>query len=223
MRFVACAASLATWLLFTGVIAWCVALRVRSPWPLGACLPSCSLCAFCSVCGVLGHLAPVHRCAHLVRCVVFAVSWVSWLLFAGVLARCVAFCVRCPWQLGSCSLLDPLDVLCCVYGVLGYLASVDQCARSVRRVACVVSWATALLFTGVPALCVVMGRRCPGRLARCAVLCVVCEVSWAIGFCSPMCPLGASFSVCGVPGLLVPVRRCARSVRCVACASSWAT
>ena len=54
LRCIACAVSWACWLLFTGVLAWCVALRV---------------------CGVLGHLAPVHRCARSVHCVAPALSW----------------------------------------------------------------------------------------------------------------------------------------------------
>ena len=71
---------------------------------------------------------------------------------------------------------------------------------------CAVSWATWLLCTGVPARCVVLRVRCPGPP----------------GSCSPVCPLGVLFCVCGVLGLLAPVHRCARSVCCVGCAVSWA-
>ena len=49
-----------------------------------------------------------------------------------------------------------LGVLCCVCGVLGLPAPVHRCARSVCCVACAVSWASRLLFTGVPARCVVL-------------------------------------------------------------------
>ena len=282
LRCVACAVSWATWLLFTGVLTRCVVLRVRCPGPLGSCSPVCSLGALCCACGVgvLGHLAPVHRCARSVRCVARAVSvsWATWLLFTGVLARCVVLRVRCPGTLGSCSQVCPLGALCgaCGVGVLGHLAPVHRCARSVCCGACAVSWATWLLFTGVPARCVVLRVRCrcPGPLDSCSpvcplgVLCRVCgvlghlapvhrrarsvrcvvravSVSWAswllftgvpapcvvsrvqcpgpLGFCSPVCPLGAWCCVCGVLGHLAPSLRCARSVRCVACAVSWAT
>ena len=203
----ACAVSWATWLLFTGVPAWCVALRVRCPGPLGSCSPVCPLGVLCCVCGVLGHLAPVHRCARLVRCTVCAVSRASSLLFTGVPARYVALRVRCPGPLGSCSPVCSLGVLCCVCGVPGHLAPVRRCARSVRCSVCAVSWATWLLFTGVPARCVALRVWCPGPL----------------GSCSPVCPLGLLCCVCGVLGHLAPVYRCARTVRCFACAVSWAT
>ena len=79
---------------------------VSDPWGVGSFLslsrPSCA-----RVCGVLGHL------------------------FTGVPARCVALRVRCPGPLGSCSPVCPLGVLCCVCGVLGHLAPVQRCARSV--------------------------------------------------------------------------------------------
>ena len=204
---VACAMSWASWLLFTGVPARCVVLRVRRPGPPGSCSPVCPLGVLCCVCGVLGLPAPVHRCARSVCCVACAASWASWLLFTGVPARCVALRVRCPGPPGSCSPLCPLGVLCCVCGVLGLLASVHRCARSLCCVACAVSWASRLLFTGVPARCVVLRVRCPGPP----------------GSCSPVCPLGVLCCVCGVLGLLAPVHRCARSVCCVACAASWAS
>ena len=60
-------------------------------------------------------------------------------------------CVRCPGPLGSCSPVCPLGALHCVCGFPGHLAPVHRCARSVRCFACAVSWATWLLFTGVPA------------------------------------------------------------------------
>ena len=203
----ACAVSWASWLLFTGVPARCVVLGVRCPGPPGSCLPVCPLGALFRVCGVLGLLAPVHRCARSVCCVGCAVSWVSWLLFTAVPAPCVVLGVRCPGPLGSCSAVCPLGALFRVCGVLGLLAPVHRCARSVCCVACAVSWASWLLFTGVPARCVVLRVRCPGPP----------------GSCSPVCPLGVLFCVCGVLGLLAPVHRCARSVCCVGCAVSWAS
>ena len=204
---VACAVSWASRLLFTGVPARCVVLRVRCPGPPGFCSPVCLLGVLCCVCGVLGHPAPVHRCARSVCCVACAVSWASRLLFSNVPARCVVLRVRCPGPPGSCSPVCPLGVLCCVCGVLGPPAPVHRCARWVCCVACAVSWASRLLFTGVPARCVVLRVRCPGLPG-----------SW-----SPMCPLGVLCCVCGVLGLPAPVHRCARSVCCVACAVSWAS
>ena len=204
---VACAASWATWLLFTGVPARCVVLRVRRPGPPGSCSLVCPPGVLFCVCGVLGLLAPVHRCACSVCCVVCAVSWASSLLFTGVPARCIVSRVRCPGPPGSCSPVRPLGVLCGVCGVLGLLAPVHRCARSVCCFACAVPWASWLLFTGVPARCVVLRVRCPGPP----------------GSCSPVCPLGVFCWVCGVLGLLAPVHRCARSVRCFACAVSWAS
>ena len=154
---VACAVSWATWLLFTGVPARCVVLRVRCRGPLGSCSPVCPRGVLCCVCGgVLCLLAPVHRCARSVCCFVCAVSWASWLLFTGVPARWVVSRVRCPGPPGSCSPVRPLGLLFCVCGVLGLLAPVHRCARSVCCVACAVSWATWLLVNGAPAQCFVL-------------------------------------------------------------------
>ena len=161
---VACAASWASRLLFTGVPARCVVLRVRRPRPPGSCSPVCPLGVLCCVCGVLGLPAPVHRCACSVCCVACAASWASRLLFTGVPARCVVLRVRRPGPPGSCSPVCPLGVLCCVCGVLGLPAPVHRCARSVCCVACAASWASRLLFTGAPARCVVLRVRCPGPL-----------------------------------------------------------
>ena len=203
----ACAASWATWLLFTGAPTGCVVWRVRCPGPHGSCSPVCPLGVFCCVCGVLGHLAHVHRCARSVLCFPRAVSWATWLLFTSVPAGWVVLRVRCPGPLGSCSPVCSLGGLFCVCGVLGHLAPVHRCARLVGCFACAVSWATWLLFTSGPAGWVVLRVRCPGPL----------------GSCSPVCPLGGLFCVCGVLGHLAPVHRCARSVVCFACAVSWAT
>ena len=202
-----CAASWASRLLFTGVPARCVVLRVRRPGPPGSCSPVCPLGVVCCVCGVLGPPAPVHRCARSVCCVACAASWASRLLFTGAPARCVVWRVRRPGPPGSCSPLCPLGVLCCVCGVLGLPAPVHRCARSVCCVACAASWASRLLFTGVPARCVVLRVRRPGPP----------------GSCSPVRPLGVLCCVCRVLGLPAPVHRCARSVCCVACAASWAS
>ena len=204
---VACAMSWATWLLFTGVPAWFVVLALRCPGPLVCSSPVCPRGLLCCVCGILGHLAPVHRCARVVCCVASAVSWATWLLLTGLPAGSVVLGVRCPGPLGSCSPVCPRGLLCCVCGILGYLAPGHRCARWVCCVACVVSWATWLLFTGASAGCVVLGVRCPGPL----------------GSCSPVCPRGLLCCVCGILGYLAPVHRCARWVCCVACAVSWAT
>ena len=179
---------------------------VRCPGPLGCCSRVCPCGLLCCVCGVLGHLAPVHRCACSVCCVPCAVSWALWLPFTGVCAGCVVLRVRCPGSLGSCSLVRPLGVLLCVCGVLGHLAPVRRCADSVFCFVCAMSWATWLLFTGVPA------RAC----------CLVCAVSWAAwllftgvpgrgapSLCCPRC-----MCVCGVLVQVSSVHWCARCVRC---------
>ena len=185
LRVHVCAVSSATWLLFTGVPAWCVALLVLRPGPLGSCSP----------------------CARSVCFFDCAVSWATWLLFTGVPTWCVALRVWCPGPLGSCSRGCLLGALFCLCRVLGHLASVHGCARLVRCFACAVSWATWLLFTGVPARRVVLRVRCPGPLVS----------------CSPVCPLGVLLWVCGVLGHLAPVHLCASSVLCFAVAVSWAT
>ena len=150
---VACTMSWTPWLLFRGVPTRCVVLRVRCPGPLASCSPVCPPGVLCCVYGVLDPLAPVHRCAPSVCRVACAVSWTSWLLFTGVPSRCVVLRVRCPGPFGSCSPVCSLGVLCWVCGVLGPLAPVNGCARSVCCVARTVFWAPWLLFTPV---------RCPG-------------------------------------------------------------
>ena len=111
-----------------------------------------------------------------------------------------------PWGVGSfLSLGRPTCARVC--GVLRHLAPVRRCARWVRCVACAVSWATWLLFTGAPARCVALLVWCPGPL----------------GSCSPLCPRGLLCCICGVRGHLAPVHRCACSVRCFAGVVSWAS
>ena len=83
----------------------------------GVLVLSCPSAAL-RVCSVLGRWAPVHRCARAVCCGASALSWASWLLFTGVLARCVVLHVRCPGPLGSCS---PVCVLCAVRVCHGWL------------------------------------------------------------------------------------------------------
>ena len=95
-------------------------------------------------------------------------------------------------------------LLCCVCGVRGLLAPVHRCACAVCCVVCAVSWATWLLFTGVPAW---------------LVLCCVCRV---LGLVAPVHRCGVRLFgvlcvVCGVPGHMAPVHRCACSVCCVVC------
>ena len=224
----------------------CCVTCVWCPGPLGSYSPVGSPAAFCCVSGVVGLLAPVHRCGCSVRCLACAVSCATWLPFTVVLALCVVLCVRCPGPLGSCSPVRPLAVLCRLCGVLGHLAPVQRCARSVRCFACAVSWATSVLFTGVLARCAVLRVQCAGPVGSCLPVCspgALCCVGsilgplaplarcvvWHVrclgplGSCSPMCLLRASCCVCGVLSHLAPVHRCARSVRCVACAVFWAT
>ena len=83
----------------------------------GVLVLSCPSAAL-RVCSVLGRWAPVHRCARAVCCGASAVSRAGWLLFTGVLARCVVLHVRCPGPLGSCS---PVCVLCAVRVCHGWL------------------------------------------------------------------------------------------------------
>ena len=169
----------------------CDVLPVRCPGALGSCsplpLPGFLLC----VCGVLGHLAPLHRCACSECFVACAVSLATWLLFTSVPARLAALRVRCPGPIDSCSPVHPPSALLCWCRVLGHLAPVHRCASSELCFAYAVSWATWLLFTGVPGWCVVLCVRCPGPL----------------GSCSPVCPLGVLCCVCGVLGHLAPIHR----------------
>ena len=128
------------WRLFTCVRALCVALCVRSPWPLGACAPVCTLGEFCCVCGVLGRFPLVHRYACLVCCFVCAVSLASLRLFTDVHARCVVRAVSlaiwrlftgvqiwsfaCPGPLPSylwCCSLSGMCVCCALRGLVLFL------------------------------------------------------------------------------------------------------
>ena len=199
--------SWATWLLFTGVLARCVVFRVRCPGQLGSFSPVRTPSVLCCLCCVLGHSTPAHRCARSASGVACAVSWVTWLLFADVPARCIGFRVRCLELLGSCSAVCTLNALSFVCGVMGQLAPVHLCDRSVRCVSCAVSWATWLLFTSVLAQCVVLHVWCPESL----------------GSCARVCPLGVLCCLCGVLGHLAPAHRCARSECCDCCSVSWAT
>ena len=184
---------------------------VRCPGPPGSCSPVRTLCVWCCVYGVLGLLAPVHRCARSVCGVACTASWASWLLFTGVHPLCVVLRVRCPGPPGYCSPVCTLCVWCCVYGVLGLLAPVHRCARSVCGVAC----------TGVLGLLAPVHRCARSVLwCVCGVACT-CTVSWAswLLFTGPLC---VWCCVYGVLGLLTPVHRCARSVCGVVCTVSWA-
>ena len=153
----------------------------------------CTLCVWCCMDGALGPLAPVHRCAPSVCGVACTVSWASWLLFTAVHALCAVLRARFPEPAGSSSPACTLCVWCCGCGVLGCLVPVHRCARSLCAVACAVSRAAWLLFTGVPA----------------PVRCVVCTVSWA-----PWLFFGGAHALCAVlyvrrpgpPGSCSPVR-----------------
>ena len=205
VRCLACAMSWATWLLIYVVLAPCVVLSVRCPWPLSSCSPVCSLAVLC--------------------CVACAVSWATWLLFTGVPARCVVLLVRCPRPLGSCSSVCPLSVLCRLCGVLGHSAPDYRCVRSVRCVSCEVFWATWLLFTGVLTGFVVLRVRCPGPLGSCSPVCpldALCCVCCVLGHWAEVhrgarlvrCVMCAMYSATwllftGVPGPCVVLRlRC---------------
>ena len=237
-------------LLWTSVLAQCVVLRVGCPWPLGSCSTVRKLGALCCVCGVLGHFAPLRWCTCLVRCLACAVSLATWLLFAVVLARSSVLRVRCAVPLGPCSPVCPLGVLCCTCGLLDDLDPAQRCACSERCAVCAVSWATWLLFTGVPAPCVVLLVQCPGPLGSCSPLCplgVLCCECGVMGRLSRFtvvhagsvalhvrCPgpigslllvftRGVLCCVSGVPSHVAPVHRCVCAACCFACAVSWAT
>ena len=122
---------------------------------------------------------------------------------AGPVSRLVHPSVSDPWGVGSFLSLG-CPTCARVFCVLGHLAPVHRSAPLVRCLACAVSWATWLLFTSVPARCVVSLVRCPGPL----------------GSCSPVCPLAAWLRLCGVLGHLAPVHRCARMVCCFSCSVS---
>ena len=176
---VARAVSWAFWLLFTGVLVWCVlccVCGVLGPQVrVHRCV--CSLC--CGVCGVncgdtrvrcfllfvwcpgpLGSCLPVCSCA--LCCVACVASWDPWFVFTGVFVLCVAVCVVSP------VVTLVFVVLYCLCGVLGHLAPVQRCARSVCGVACLVCWASWLLFTGAHARCLVLPVWCPGPLGSCS-------------------------------------------------------
>ena len=196
--------SWAPWLLFTGVPARCNVSPVRCPGPIRSCSPVCPLGVLSGVCGVLGHLAAVHRCARLVHCLARAVSWATWLLFTGVLARRVVLRVPCPGPLCSCSPLCPRGVF----------------LLRARRPAPLGSCSP-----GVLARCVVLRARCPGPLGPCSPVCslgLLCCVCGVLGLLAPFQRCARSVCcavccVCSVLGLLAPVHRCARWVCCVAC------
>ena len=217
------AASWATWLLFTVVLARCV----RCPGPLGSCSPAR---------------------AFAVRCCACLVSWASWLLFTGVLVPCVVRCVRCCQPPGSCSPVCLFGALCGVRGGPGLVAPVHRCGRSACGVVCMVPWASWLLLTAVfgwrVVWCVwcpwprgscspvctlgvqcfvhaVLGLLAPVHRCACVVCCVVCAVSWATLLPSTGVPVWRVFCcVCGVLGLVALVPRCAVclfGVLCVVC------
>ena len=222
---VACAVSWSTWLLFTGLHAPRVTLRVRCPGPLASCSPVCRLVVLCCVCGVLlvftgvppprvvVHLqcsGPLGSCSAVctldVLCCVCCVMGTCLPLTRVHVPR-VRLCVRCLGPLGSCSPVYALGVWCCVCRFLGDLAPVHRCVRSACCVACAVFWSTLLLFTGVHAPRVTLCVRCPGPL----------------GSCSPVYMLGVLCCVCRVLGHLAHAHRCTRSVCCAVCAMSSAT
>ena len=179
-----CAVSTVPWRLFTG------------------CAPSVFLCA---VSVATWRLFTGVR-AWSVLC---AVSLATWLVFTGVPPRCVVSRVRCPWQLSSSSPVS--SSVCCACGVLGNLAPVHQSARLVCCVACAVSLATWLLFTGLQARCAVCAVSMAARVlfagvpARCVVPLVRCP--WPLGSCSAVCPLYVFCCVYGAPCHLPPVHR----------------
>ena len=136
-------------------------------------------------------------------------------------------CARCPRPLGSCSPVCSHGLLCCVCGVLGHLAPVHRRACSVWCVACAVSRAPLLPFTGVSlgvlcCVCGVLGDLALVRRCACLVCCFACAVSRATWLLFIGVP-ALLFCLCGVLGHLAPALRCARSACCFVCAASWAS
>ena len=184
---------------------------IRGPFPapstghsLPAPFPSAAAPACCAF-GVLGALAPVHRCARSVCGVACTASWASWVLFTAVHTLCVVLRARFPGPPRSCSLACTLCVWCCGCGVLGCLVPVHRCARSLCVVACAVSWAAWLLFSGVPASvrCVVSTVSSAPWLLFTAVhaLCAVLYVRrpGTSGSCSPVRVLAVCSSHASYP------------------------
>ena len=171
----------------------------------------------CCVCRVLGQLASGHRRACSVCCVRCVVSLATLLLLTGVHAWCAVLRARCPGPLGSFSPFRKLCVLCCVCSVLGLFAAIHRCACSLFCVACAVSWANWLLFTGKHAWCVVLCVQYPRPLGGCSRLCMpgaVCaRCPWPRGSCSPVCTLGVLCCAGDALGLWAPVSQ----RECVAC------
>ena len=215
-RGVACKASWASRLLFTGVHALCV----RCPGPPGSCSPVRTLCVWRCVYGVLGLPAPVHRCAHPACGVACTASWASRLLFTG------AHVLRVAWGVWfALTGHSPLRVARARWSgsPSGRWRRVLTRPSGRRRgVACTASWASRLLFTGVHALCV----RCPGPPGSCSPVrtpCVWCCAYGVLGLLAPVHRCARSVCVCGVLGLPAPVHRCARFVCGGACTASWAS
>ena len=191
---VACVVSLATWFLFNGVSAQCAVRAVSlSTWLLFTNAPA--------------------------WCVVLRVRCSSPLGSCSPVCTLRVLCVRCHWPLGSCSPVCPLSVLCRSSGVLGHLSPVHRCVRWVCCVACAVSLANWLLFTGVHACCAVCAVSLATWLLFAGVpaggVMPLMPCPCQIKRCSPVCPLGVLCCVCGVLGELAPVHRCARAVCCV--------
>ena len=123
-------------------------------------------------------------------------------------------CVQCPGPLGSCSPVCLRGLLCCLCGVLGHLAPVHRCARSVCCVACAVSWATWHPFTGVRAVC---GARVPwvvvslfqgraytagtGTGSWCGGAIVLCPLAYVVGAVAAVATQGCGSRVLMYTGL----------------------
>ena len=128
--------------------------------------------------------------------------WLVWVAACArlVLSDMVVLSCRAAWAgfilWVHCYVVCLLAVPRCGCGVLGHLAPVHRCARSVCCVACAVSLATWALFTCVQARCDVLRVLRPGLL----------------GSCSPVCTLGVLCCVCGVLGHSAPVHLCACSM-----------
>ena len=124
----------------------------------------------------------------------------------GINTERYTYCMVPTLPPGSRSPVCTLRAWWCVYGVLGLLAPVHRCARSVCGVVCMVTWAFWLLFTRVHALCVVL--RVPFGpfvlVCSCGVCCVVRVVSWDTWFV--FSGVAVCCGVCGVRCAVLRVR-----------------
>ena len=107
----------------------------------------------------------------------------------------------------------PLGALRWVCDVLGPLAPVHQCPGSPCYVACAVSWATWLLFTGVPARCAVLHVQSPGQFGLCSPVCLLGVLCCGYGVMAPWILFTGVLARCVVPWVVCAGERCGAHTR----------